>query len=34
LFTPVSKQDLQIWQQKITLLADPYLQLSVLVEES
>lgn len=34
LFTPVAKQDLQIWQQKIELLADPYLQLAVLVEES
>jgi hypothetical protein len=33
LFTPVSKQDLEIWQQKIALLADPYLQLSVLVED-
>ena len=34
LFTPVAKQDLQIWQQKIALLADPYLQLAALVEES
>jgi Protein of unknown function (DUF2868) len=34
LFTPVTKQDLQIWQQKIALLADPHLQLAVLVEES
>ncbi len=34
LFTAVSKQDLQIWQQKIVLLADPCLQLAVLVEDS
>jgi len=33
LFTGVSKQDLQIWQQKIALLADPCLQLAVLVEK-
>jgi len=34
LLTPVAKLDLQIWQQKIALLADPYLQLAALVEES
>lgn len=33
LFTPVTGQDLQIWQQKIALLADPHLQLAVLVEK-
>jgi len=33
IFTSVSKQDLHIWQQKIALLADPHLQLSVLVDE-
>ena len=34
LFTPVSGQDLQIWQQKVALLADPYLQVSPLVASS
>ena len=32
LFTPVSKLDMQIWQTKIALLADPHLQLTPLVE--
>ncbi len=34
LFTPVSEQDMQIWQQKIALLADTSLQLAALVEGS
>ncbi len=34
LFTPVTKQDLQIWQQKIALLADPSIQLAALVEKA
>lgn len=32
LFTPVNKQDMQIWQQKIALLSDTSLQLAALVE--
>ncbi len=31
LFTPVTENDLKIWQQKVTSLADPCLQLSPLV---
>ncbi len=34
LFTPVSESDHHIWQQKIATLRDPFLQLSILVEES
>lgn len=34
LFTAVTRQDLQVWQQKVSLLADPYLQVSPLVELS
>ncbi len=33
IFTPVVKQDFMVWQQKIDLLSDPYLQLAALVEE-
>lgn len=32
LFTPVSENDLQVWQQRVATLADPYLQLSPLVD--